>query len=266
MRAAWATDVHLEFLDEPGFARFVEAVRALDPEVLLLTGDIANATSLGTYLRRVRDAVGVPLLFVLGNHDFYKGSIAEVRAWASTFHVGDEGLRWLPAAGPWRASDGTVVVGVDGWGDGRAGAPESSTVQLNDWRFIRELAEVHAMWDVRARRQRLAALSDDDAARLEATLREAVPGASRVVVLTHVPPFEEACWHDGARSDAAWLPWFTCAAVGEVLRRVAAENPSARFEVYCGHTHSAGVFQASDNLVVHTGQGSYGTTFVQEIG
>ena len=188
-----------------------------------------------------------------------------VRAWAATFHVGDEGLRWLPAAGPWRAADGTVVVGVDGWGDGRAGAPERSSVQLNDWRMIREFAEIRAMADLRARRVRLAVLADEDAAGLETTLRAAVPGASRVVVLTHVPPFEEACWHEGGRSDPEWLPWFTCVAVGAVLRRVAAQHPAVRFDVYCGHTHSAGEFRASDNLVVHTGRGGYGTTFVEAL-
>ncbi len=100
MRAAWATDVHLEFLDAPGFERFVEAVRAIGPEALLLTGDIAQATTLGEWLRKVRAAVGVPVLFVLGNHDFYRGSIAEVKAWAATFHQSDEGLRWLPRRGP----------------------------------------------------------------------------------------------------------------------------------------------------------------------
>nr|MBK7069256.1 metallophosphoesterase [Deltaproteobacteria bacterium] len=265
MRAAWATDVHLEFLDPQGFERFVEAVRAIGPEALLLTGDIAQATTLGEWLRKVRAAVGVPVLFVLGNHDFYRGSIAEVKAWAATFHQSDEGLRWLPAAGPWRASDGTVVVGVDGWADGRAGAPERSTVLLNDWKMIRELAEAGAMYDLAARRARLAALADEDAARLEATLREVLPGASRVVVLTHIPPFEEACWHEGARSNDEWLPWFTCVAVGEVLRRMAAEHPSKHIEVYCGHTHSPGEHRESDNLVVHTGEGRYGATFVRAV-
>lgn len=265
MRAAWATDIHLEFLDDAGFDRFTDAVRAAGAEALFLTGDIAQAPTLGAALRRVRAAVEVPVLFVLGNHDYYKGSIAEVRAWAATFHAGDAGLRWLPGAGPWRAADGTVVVGADGWGDGRAGAPERSPVLLNDWKLIRELVEAGAMWDVPARRARLAALADADAARLDAALRGVLPGAARVVVLTHVPPFEEACWHDGARSNPDWLPWFTCVAVGEVLRRAAAAHPSVRFEVYCGHTHSPGEFRAAANLVVRTGAARYGETFVEVV-
>ena len=266
MKGAWATDVHLEFLKGDGFERFVASVAALDAEALFLTGDIAHAESIEAMLRRVRAAVAIPVLFVLGNHDYYRGGVAEVRAMASTLHERDAGLRWLPAAGPWRAADGTVVVGVDGWGDGRAGAPEASTVQLNDWLLIRELREAGAMHDVAARRRCLAALADGDAARLEGTLREAVTGAARVVVLTHVPPFEGACWHEGAVSDGEWLPWFTCVAVGEVLARVARENPAVGFEVYCGHTHSPGEYRATENLVVHTGQGRYGATFVRPAG
>lgn len=266
MKAAWATDVHLEFLKGDGFARFTEAVTALDAEALFLTGDIANAESIEHLLLRVRAAVAIPVLFVLGNHDYYRGSIAEVRAMASTLHERDDGLRWLPAAGPWRAADGTVVVGVDGWGDGRVGAPETSTVRLNDWLLIRELREAGAMFDVAARRRHLAALADADAARLDATLRRAVAGASRVAVLTHVPPFVGACWHEGAVSDGEWLPWFTCVAVGEALARAARDNPAVRFDVYCGHTHSSGEFRATDNLVVHTGEARYGATFVRAVG
>lgn len=266
MKAAWATDVHLEFLQGDGFARFAAAVRALDAEALFLTGDIAQAESIESMLRRVRAAVAIPVLFVLGNHDYYRGGVAAVRAMASALHEGDDGLRWLPGAGPWRAVDGTVVVGVDGWGDGRAGSPETSTVQLNDWLMIRELNEAGALYDVAARRRCLAALADADAAGLEATLRGVTAaGAGRVVVLTHVPPFEGACWHEGAVSNGEWLPWFTCVAVGEVLLRAARDNPAVRFEVYCGHTHSPGVYRAAENLTVHTGEARYGAAFVRAV-
>ncbi len=266
MRAAWATDVHLEFLKDEGFERFVAAIRATEPEALFLTGDIAVANTVGKFVQRVRVAIGAPVLFVLGNHDFYRGSVAEVRAWAASLRAADEGVVYLPAHGPWRAADGTVVVGADGWGDGRAGSPATSTVELNDWHLIREFADVRAMDDRRARLALLEKLADQDAERLEATLRTVVDGAERVVVLTHVPPFTEACWHEGKRSDPEWLPWFTCVAMGTMLRRVAEEHPSVRFEVYCGHTHSSGVHRERENLVVHTGRGRYGTTFVEGVG
>jgi hypothetical protein len=68
------------FLDDDGFERFVAAIREAEPEALFLTGDIAMANTVETLLQRVRAAIAVPVLFVLGNHDFYRGSVTEVRA------------------------------------------------------------------------------------------------------------------------------------------------------------------------------------------
>ena len=59
-----------------------------------------------------------------------------------------------------------------------------------------------------------------------------------IMVLTHVPPFREACWHEGRISDDNWLPHFTCKAVGDVLIEAMAANPDHRMTVLCGHTHS----------------------------
>ncbi|MEZ4406264.1 MAG: metallophosphoesterase [Polyangiales bacterium] len=262
MRAAWVTDPHFDHLDDAAFARFAEGVRALAPEALLLTGDLCDARSVEGTLRRVREAVAAPVLFVLGNHDYYGGSVDGVRAWAASAHGRDPDLRWLPAAGPWRASDGTVVVGVDGWCDGRAGDPDGSTVLLNDWRMIRDFADVGAMFDVAARKAVMQRLADADAAALTATLDAVCPTAARVVVLTHVPPFVGACWHQGAISNAQWLPWFTCVAVGEALTRAADRWPEVTLDVYCGHTHSAGEHRPRRNLAVFTGPGRYGDAFV----
>jgi hypothetical protein len=76
---------------------------------------------------------------------------------------------------------------------------------------------------------------------------------AQVLVLTHVPPFPEACVYDGAQSSPAWLPWFTCISTGEVLAEYAAAHPHQRITVLCGHTHGAGVCQPAPNLEVRTG-------------
>ena len=50
----------------------------------------------------------------------------------------------------------------------------------------------------------------------------------------------------------------TAAAVGEVLIEYAERFPAAQIEVYCGHTHGAGVSQLRENLRVFTGAAEYG--------
>jgi hypothetical protein len=77
-------------------------------------------------------------------------------------------------------------------------------------------------------------------------------------VLTHVPPFREACWYEGRISDDNWLPYFTCKAMGDVLTRVMRERPQKRMTVLCGHTHGAGEADILPNLHVRTGGAEYG--------
>ena len=47
---------------------------------MVITGDIAESDSLGTSLMVMDALVGRPIYFVLGNHDFYHGSVAATRS------------------------------------------------------------------------------------------------------------------------------------------------------------------------------------------
>ena len=83
-------------------------------------------------------------------------------------------------------------------------------------------------------------------------------GFARVLVLTHVPPYKQACWHEGRLSDDNYLPHFSCGATGQVLSGWAARFPHRRLTVLCGHTHSPGTAQVAPNLQVQTGGAQYG--------
>ncbi len=156
-------------------------------------------------------------------------------------------------------SEDTCLIGHDGWADGRLGDYARSEVLLNDYRLIEELAGL----DKEARRARLHALGDEAAAHLRALLPEALRRFRRVIVLTHVPPFKEACWHRGEISNDDWLPHFACRAVGEVLSEATAAHPECEMTVFCGHTHSAGEAQVLPNLRVLTGGVEYGRPALQ---
>src|SRR5262249_3948719 len=155
-------------------------------------------------------------------------------------------LRWLPAVAPIELAEDTILLGHDGWGDGRLGNYHRSGVMLNDHVLIEELAGL-----TKDRRLTVLHRLGDEAA---AYLRELLPAAldryQRVIVATHVPPFKEACWHEGKISDDDWLPHFTCKATGAVIREAAASRPERQVEVLCGHTHGEGVARILPNLVV----------------
>jgi predicted phosphohydrolase len=102
------------------------------PNAVLIGGDIGEAPTFATYLEDVASALNLPIYFVLGNHDYYKGSIAAVRATARSLSQQSQLLTWLPDAGVVRLTEKTSLIGHGGWGDARAGYFLQSGVVLND--------------------------------------------------------------------------------------------------------------------------------------
>jgi predicted phosphohydrolase len=260
-RLAWATDVHLNFLSASGLEAFCEALRRQEASAVVITGDIAEAPTVESLLSVVAAGIKTPIYFVLGNHDYYRGSIPRVREAMTELSRRSPWLRWLPAVGPVELTPDAVLIGVDGWADGRLGDWVRSSVMLNDYLLIAELAGLTKP----ARLERLEQLGDAEAALLRGPLAAALGRYRRVVVATHVPPFKEACWHEGRISNDDWLPHFTCRAVGEALRQAAARHPERKITVLCGHTHGQGVAEILPNLKVMTGGAEYGEPRVQGI-
>lgn len=260
MRAAWLTDIHLDHLGDR-LDGFLSDLGRSQADCFLVTGDIALAPSITGCLRRMESALGRDICFVLGNHDYYLGSVAGVRAGVGGLCRKSERLHWMGGSGALMLSEGTAVVGCDSWGDGRLGNFKGTGVMLNDFQLIKELAGLGRD----ARLKKLRALGDEAAAHLRKAVGEAIAMADHVAVLTHVPPFAEAAWHEGNPSHEDWLPYFACKAVGDALADMMRANPAKRMTVLCGHTHSAGAAQILPNLTVLTGAADYGRPEVQRV-
>jgi predicted phosphohydrolase len=260
-RLAWATDVHLNFLSADGAEAFRDALARQEADLVVITGDIAEAPTLDPLLSLLAAELRTPIHFVLGNHDYYRSNIARVRDVARELGKRSPFLTYLPAEGVVELTPEVALVGVDGWSDGRAGDFMKSPVMLNDYLLIADLVGLTKA----ARRERLGALGDAEAAALREPLFAALAKYRRVLVATHVPPFREACWHDGRPSNDDWAPHFTCVAVGEVLREAAEKHPDKKIRVLCGHTHSAGSAEILPNLKVMTGAAEYGEPRVQGV-
>ncbi|MDX1982778.1 MAG: metallophosphoesterase, partial [Bryobacteraceae bacterium] len=253
VRLAWLTDLHLDFLTPAEQVNFHARVRAAGADALLVGGDISHALRVTRDLMRLQQAVEKPVYFVLGNHDYYGGSIAKVRAAVSRLCSEHQELRWLPELGVVALSASTALIGHDGWGDARIGAVDHAVV-LNDEYHIDELKVA----DRFLLQTKLRALGEQAAAHIRLVLTEAVAQYREILLLTHVPPFREACWHNGATSGEEWLPRFTCAAVGEVVREIMSSHPDRDLTVYCGHSHGEGYVEVLPNLRVWTGGAEYG--------
>jgi predicted phosphohydrolase len=261
MRLAWLTDVHLNFLKAWQLSSFCAEVVDASPDAVVLTGDLSEAPQLLGHLRLLEEHWSRPIYFVLGNHDYYRSSIASVRTDVVELTSKSKQLHWLQTSGVIRLSEHTVLVGHDGWADGRAGDYAHSNVMLNDYLLIRELVDPPSGTVLR----QLQVLAAEAADHLRQVVPQALEMAPHVVVAIHVPPFAEACWHEGKISDDHWLPHFTCVAAGEVLLELMRTRPDRQMTVLCGHTHSGGTYQPLPNLVVHTGGAKYGQPALQRV-
>ena len=256
MRLAWVTDIHLNFVKYEVRQRFYRSIEEVEPGAVLIGGDIGEADNVREYLLEMREALTAPLYFVLGNHDYYHSSIANTRRAIGAV----EGPVWLTATGTRLLSETTALIGEDGWADGRLGDYGNSPIYLNDYELIDEFRGL----DKNERGRLLNALGDESAFRIATKLRQACAERQRVILLTHVPPFREACWHEGRTSDDQWVPHFGCQAAGDAILAVMDQHPHCELRVLCGHTHGAGVFQPRANVVVTTGGAVYGKPALQE--
>ena len=254
MKLLWATDLHLNHAEADAWSPLAEAVERACADGLILTGDIAESAELDTVLKTLADAIAVPIYFVLGNHDFYGSSIGQTVQRMVHATRDDDRLWFLTDMPSIALADHIHLVGEDGWGDATEGDYESSYVQLNDFIHIDDFSKINQdLW-----KAKLAELGRICAERLSSKLNRIPTDATDVLVATHVPPFREACWYEGHTTDDNWAPFFVCGAIGRVLRSYAAERPTTRLTVLCGHTHHDGVAQITDNLIVHTGAATYG--------
>ena len=264
MKLAWATDIHLDHATESARRRFCQSVEE-QADALVVTGDIAESHILGSALTALATLTERPVYFVLGNHDFYRGSVASTRRQVG--YVVGENLVYLSQAGVVELTPNTALVGHDGWADGRLGDLDGSDVILNDFLLIDELKHWRDDYtlDKPALRQALETLGDEAACYLKGVLAPAAEQYPKVIVATHIPPFREAAWYQGRPSADDFLPFFSCKAVGDVLLEVAKSHPKCQILVLCGHTHGGGEIQVLENLRVVTGPAEYGKPEIQRI-
>lgn len=263
MHLAWMTDIHLNFLGTQQIEQWLQTVATYQPDALLITGDIGEASSWADYLERMSDTLQVPIYFILGNHDYYHGRIASVRKQAQHITHTNPHLHWLPASNIVSLTNEVSLVGHSGWGDAGYGNFLGSPIRLNDYLLIRDFATLNKQ----RLQKRLQELGQEAADYLRQALLDALKTHDHVLVGTHVPPFMQAAWHAGQTPDATspYVPHFTCRAVGDMLLEIANTHPTQQITVLCGHTHGEGTADIRDNLQVITGGATYGRPAIQKI-
>ena len=275
-RALWITDIHLNFVKPDKHKELIDAILREKPDMIWLGGDIGEADTVVEYLEELDRLLTLPMYFVLGNHDFYNGSFRSVRSKVQKLVRGNSRLHLLGYEGVFRINDQTGLIGHGGWADGRLGDWAGSTIMLNDYLTITDFKKMlgrstegtqqERMKSSQAERlAKMQSLAEESAAHFRKLLPEALERFEHVYVLTHVPPWKEACWYEGKHSDDNYLPHFSNKAAGDVLYEIMAAHPKRRMTVLCGHTHGEGKAQILPNLECLTGGATYGVPYVQQV-
>ena len=259
MKVLWLTDVHLDFPDANGLERFYRKLEKATADAILISGDIGQAPTVIEFLRQIQIAAQCPVYFVFGNHDYYYGSIASVRAQAARVFTSGP-IKYASLAGIIPLTQTVCCVGHDGWGDSRNGNFLGSNVLLNDFELISELAGLPKL----SLQKKLMQLGDEATMHLRTVLPDALAAFQHVILLTHVPPFPESAWWQGKPSGSDFLPFFSCKAMGDVLMEFIQKYPKKQMTVLCGHTHGSGIARILPNLIVYTGSARYGYPKIQK--
>ena len=234
-RIAWVTDIHLNFLPADACAAFLDELASLNLDGLIISGDIAESHDVAEYLVRIGEAVAGEVYFVLGNHDFYYGSVRGVRAAMDALCHRQPRLHYLSSAGPIELAPEVALVGHDGWADGRLGDYPRSLIFLHDYQLISELS----LFGKAERRKVLEALGDEAAAHIRSVLPAALAEHRQVFLVTHVPPLRQPAGTKGRSPTTSGRPtsparpsamrsWRSCPSIPTANSPCSAATPMAR--------------------------------------
>jgi len=254
LRLVWTTDLHLNSVPINAWEQWVRQISVQKADGLVITGDISEGDDVVPQLQRIADHINLPVYFILGNHDFYGSTFQATRQ--NVIHAcrASSQLHYLTDLSALPISAATYLLGEDGWADGTVGNYEESTIHLNDFERIGDFkASGQFTW-----KQKLHDIGSESAKRLRTKLEQLPSDTHQVLVLTHAPPFREACWYEGKTTDDNWAPFFVAGQVGNALLEFSSRRPDCKVTVLCGHTHHAGVAKMTASLRVHTGAASLG--------
>jgi len=260
-RLIWISDIHFEHLEAEQITQFLEETAKWESDLVLIGGDITLAAHHYQHLKQIESVLNRPIYFVMGNHDYYGGSIDQVRSGVQKIEEISTHLTWLPDAGVVSLTDKTALIGHGCWADGRAGDFHLRPELMTDYFAIEEFRGL----DDSTRLKKLKELGTEAAGHLENCLGQALYTHDEVLILTHVPPFAESCFYRGKRATDDILPHFVCQAAGQAIQGIIRKTPDKQVTVLSGHTHSASEVDILPNLKVITAETEYGLPAIQSI-
>jgi len=262
MKLIWVSDIHLNFLEFDRRKEFYVKLKESEGDLIVISGDIAESRNIVPLLMEAKFHAEKEIYFVLGNHDFYGSNIASVKSSVRSLgYLGSEQYVALNAS--------TVVIGVDGWGDCRYGDYKHSRLTMSDWMYINDLSPLYHIRQIAEDdplKSKLQQLADNDARKLKRRVDKAIKnGYNKIIIVSHVPPFEEASLYAGKKSTPDGLPFFASKCLGRAILPIAEKHSEVDFLWLSGHTHNRAVYAPLENLKVRVAAAEYYRPQIEDI-
>lgn len=261
MKFAWITDPHFDFISKPQFINFALDLEEQNLAGLILTGDISNGLNIKKHLVWLQRIVGCPVYYVLGNHDRYRSSFAEVNK--ITTEINSANLLYLSRESkPITLCPKVALIGNDGWYDAYYRIPKTPIIFLLDWYFIKEFKEAKSNQDrLKFARQ----LAHDAAMHIAKNLLEALKEHDLIFLATHWPPWPEQYPNWFGLAEKFWMPYNSSKIMAETLVNIMDQYPNKKLMVLGGHTHRKRIEKISHNIELQIGGVLRGMPEVQSI-
>lgn len=260
MKLCWLSDIHLDHADSASRQAFYEKLKSAVYDAAVITGDISMSRKLATHLSELAQACAPrQVYFVLGNHDFYSGSFAEVDRLAAGCCQKHPNLHHLGQGEIVRLGPTTALVGHRGWADGRAYGGQRTSHRFPDQDGIRDL-RYPSTFPAFCKMERL---GRESGAYFRSVLPYALTSFRHVLVATHFPPFARAVRFDDRPCETTKLPHYVNASAGAVIQRIGERFPKTKITVLCGHAHHGNSVRIADNLEVRVGEARKGAPVIQ---
>lgn len=236
----WLTDLHVDRLSTVQYQALLDKIYTAGAEQIWLTGDIGDPPFNWQFLDILLKRLKVPIYFVLGNHDYYRRSIDDIRtqAWQLTRKFAN--AYYLTMTNPIVWED-KMLTGVDAWAN-------TNNIELNARTWDAEAIENWMALSLTELQQAMNAQAQADAKHLRLQCERGITKRTRnVYLLTHVPPL-----HAAQSKEAKPLQYensvFYSNALTDVLMDLQKDYPKTTFYIYSGHVHKTFQYQISENM------------------
>jgi predicted MPP superfamily phosphohydrolase len=245
----WLTDIHIDYKNDEVVEKFFEEIALIDSKGICITGDIAENGQSINFINKLSENVQKPIYFVLGNHDFYGSNIESFQQQVNSTFQKNENVFYLSAHQAIPISDNTALIGIDNWYDFSVGDYFSSEIKLKDFKEIKNLIPL----DKSELYSFMQNYSKVNVELIEKKLIDAFAKFTKVILLIHVPPFQEACFYKNQIADDFWAPFFVHGELGGFLKKFMEENHNKSLTVLSGHTHNTAEYKPLPNLFIKVG-------------